>query len=279
MSKNRPEKAKMLECKVLNKLGFMSREGGAHMSRTMMLAELTTLLNSVEIDASPGQYQSAICEQNCLAKPSGRSRQLTARHLTELYGLDPANPIFAGLLYFWCRDVEARPLLALLSATARDSLLRKAMSEILQQPPGTTITRDWTEQHIEACWPERFSPATRRSAAQNINGTLTKSGHLRGHVKKVRTPVTPATGAVAYALYLAWLQGGRGELLLQSPYCKLLDCDTDRFLALAASASSRGLMVMRRVDNVIDVDFPALAPVVNSAMSVSQAITAQEEML
>tara|TARA_R110002051_G_scaffold72390_1_gene130807 strand:- start:8007 stop:8816 length:810 start_codon:yes stop_codon:yes gene_type:complete len=269
----------MYDAKKLKAMGFMSREGGVHMSRTMMLAELTTLLNSVEIDASPDQYQAAVCEQNCLAKPSGRSRQLTARHLTELYGLDPENPIFAGLRYFWCRDVEARPQLALLTATARDSLLRGAIVEILQQPPGTVITRDWTEKLIETCWPERFSPATRRSTAQNINGTLTKSGHLRGHVKKVRTLLEPTAGAVAYALYLAWLQGGRGELLLQSPYCKLLDCGTDRFLALAASASSRGLMVMRRVDNVIDVDFPALAPVVNSAMSVIQANTAQEEML
>ncbi len=271
--------ASTLDSIKLPAMGFMTRSGGVHLSRTMMLAELATLLEWVGIEASRDQYQAAICEQNCLAKPSGRSRQLTARHLTELYGLDPANPIFAGLLYFWCRDVEARPLLALLSATARDSLLRGAMCEILQQPPGTTITRDWTEQHIEACWPERFSPTTRRSAAQNINGTLTKSGHLRGHVKKVRTLVEPATGAVAYALYIAWLQGGRGELLLQSPYCKLLDCDTDRLLALAASASSRGWMVMRRVDNVIDVDFPALASVVNSAMSEIQANTAQEKML
>lgn len=269
----------MYDAKKLKNLGFMTREGGVHLSRTMMLAELTTLLEWVGAEASPDQYQAAICEQNCLAKRSGRSRQLTARHLTELYGLDPENPIFAGLRYFWCRDVEARPQLALLTATARDSLLRGAIVEILQQPPGTVITRDWTEKLIETCWPERFSPATRRSTAQNINGTLTKSGHLRGHVKKVRTLLEPTAGAVAYALYLAWLQGGRGELLLQSPYCKLLDCDTDRFLALAASASSRGLMVMRRVDNVIDVDFPALAPVVNSAMSVIQAITAQEEML
>ena len=36
---------------------------------------------------------------------------------------------------------------------------------------------------------------------------------------------------------------------------------------------------MRRVDNVIDVDFPALASVVNSAMSEIQANTAQEERL
>jgi hypothetical protein len=206
-------------------------------------------------------------DQNCLAKRSGRTRQLTARHLTELYGLDPANPVCAGLRFFWSRDLVAQPQLAFLSAVARDSLLRDIAPLILAKPVGTLVTREWVEGHIEARWPARFSPATRKSAAQNINSSLTKAGYLQGRSKKFRTQLVPAMGTAAYALYLAWLQGGRGELLLQSPYCTLLDANPDRLLELATHASAKGWMVMRRIDSVIDIDFPALSGIVTKATS------------
>ena len=250
----------------LESMGFMTRQGGVHVSRTIMLDELNTLFGQVEADAQFTAYQAAVCEHNCLAKRSGRTRRLTARHLAELYGLDPANPVHAGLRYFWSRDEAARSQLALLAAIARDSLLRDTIPVVLAKSPGEPVSREWLEDRIEALWPERFSPATRKSVAQNINSSLTKSGHLKGRVNKVRTQLQPAIGAAAFALYLAWLQGGRGELLLQSSYFRVLDVGSDRLLELAAQASARGWMVMRRVDNVVDVDFPALSPVAASAM-------------
>lgn len=263
---------------LLEGLGFMYHLGGVHSSRTIMLDELTTLFSQVEADALPAAYQAAVRDHNCLAKRSGRTRQLTARHLAELYGLDPANPVHAGLRFFWSRDEAARPQLALLAAVARDSLLRDTIPAVLAKSPGEPVSREWLEERIEALWPERFSPATRKSVAQNINSSLTKSGHLKGRVNKVRTQLQPATGAAAYALYLAWLQGGRGELLLQSPYCRILDVGSDRLLELAAQASARGWMVMRRVDNVVDVDFPALAPVAARAMQAGKDAAFNREL-
>lgn len=232
-----------------------------------MLDELTTLFGVVDDSASKASYKAAICEQNCLAKRSGKTRNLTARHLNELYGLDPANPIHAGLRFFWARDMAAHPQLALLAAAARDRLLHDLLPAILEVTPGTVVSREWVEELIEARWPERFSFATRKSVAQNINSSLTKAGYLSGRVKKFRRQLEPAKGAVAFALYLGWLQGGRGELLLQSEYLKLLDTGTDRLLELAAQASARGWLVMRRVDSVVDIDFPTLAPVVEAAIN------------
>ncbi|WP_346796341.1 hypothetical protein R5M92_12810 [Halomonas sp. Bachu 37] len=256
----------MHDHEALSRLGFMQRQGGVHASRTIMLNELAALFDSVPSEAPASAYRAAIREQNCLGKRSGRTRDLTARHLAELYGLDPANPIHVGLRFFWSRDKAAHPQLALLAAAARDSLLRGLLPAILEVTPGTLVSRDWVEQLIEVRWPERFSPATRRSVAQNINSSLTKAGYMSGRVKKFRRQLEPATGAVAFALYLGWIQGGRGELLLQSEYLKLLDSGADRLLELAAQASSRGWLVMRRVDNVMDVDFPALAPVAEAAI-------------
>lgn len=260
----------------LKRLGFMTHEGSTHTARTIMLTELTTLFDRVEADSAPSHYQTAVTEHNCLAKNSGRSRILTARHLKELYGLDPANPIHAGLRFFWARDAGARPQLALLAAAARDSLLRDTALDILKKPAGSSIPRDWVEEIIEHRWPERFSPATRKSVAQNINSSLTKSGHLKGRTKKQRIQLQPTTGAATYSLYLAWLQGGRGELLLQSAWCKLLDVSPDRVLELASQASAKGWMVMRRVDNVIDIDFPSLTKIVDQALAGTDVTAIQE---
>jgi len=261
----------------LKRLGFMTQQGSTHTARTLMLSELSTLFDHVPAEADKDAYQAAIRDANCLAKRSGRTRQLTSSHLADLYGLDPVNPIHAGLRYFWSRDEAARPQLALLAAAARDSLLRDLAPAILAKPLGTSITRESVEEAIEQHWPGRFSQATRKSTAQNINSSLVQVGYLLGRIKKVRVHLEPATAAVAYALYLAWLQGGRGELLLQSPWCKLLDASHDRLLELAAQASSKGWMVMRRVDNVIDVDFPALAPLVTQVLKPAETDTATQQ--
>ncbi|MGJ7462103.1 hypothetical protein ACR80S_13465 [Halomonas sp. MA07-2] len=261
----------------LKRLGFMIQQGSTHTARTLMLSELNTLFDHVPDAASKDEYLAAIRDANCLAKRSGRSRKLTASHLADLYGLDPANPIYAGMRYFWSRDEAARPQLALLAASARDSLLQDLAPAILAKPLGTSITRESVEEAIEQRWPGRFSSVTRESIAQRVNSSLVQVGYLLGPIKRVRVHLEPATGTVAYALYLAWLQGGRGELLLQSPWCKLLDASHDRLLELAAQASAKGWMVMRRVDNVIDIDFPALTQVVSQALKSNEPATAAQQ--
>lgn len=250
---------------VQRRLGFKLHQGGTHTSRTIMLDELTVLLDVVPADASLRQYRSAIREQNCLAKRSGRTRALTARHLTALYGLSLTNPVYAGLHYYWFRDIESRAQLALIAATARDTLLREVAPLVLKLPPGTEISRDQVEALIADRWPGRFSAATLKSTAQNVNGSLTKSGHLRGRIRKFRCRFQPTMGAAAYALYLGWLRGERGELLLQTEFCKLLGVHQECLLELAARASARGWLVMRRVDKVVDLDFPDLQPIAEAA--------------
>lgn len=168
------------------KFGFFDGSGGVHTARTMMFVELAELLSYVNQDtASRQDYIKAIEEENCLGKPSGKSRQLTRQHLVSLYALDPEVFLFRALLFFWQRDENSRPFLALLCAYARDRILRESAPFILGSPVGETIPREATEAYFESKFPERFSPATLKSVAQNINGTSTCTGHLNGKVKKL----------------------------------------------------------------------------------------------
>ena len=243
----------------LRRFGFNFARGGAHSSRTIMLGELTALISHVNrSDATKEDYLHAIENENCLGKRSGKTRILTYRHLTELYSLDPSVTLFRTLLYFWQRDLSARPLLALLCAYCRDSILRSTAEFILRSPEGVTITRDSIEQLIEDKYPERFSKTTLKSTAQNVNSTWTKSGHLSGRVRKVRSTAAPTAGSVSYALMLGYLTGVRGANLFASEYTRLLDCSIARAMELAEEASRKGWINFKRIGDVIEVLFPSL---------------------
>jgi hypothetical protein len=244
---------------ILNRFGFSFERGGVHTARTIMLKELQMLLEYVSSEsASKKDYRKAIVEDNCLLKRSGRNRDLTFRHLADLYKLDSNYLLFRALRYFWYRDKKGRGLLALLCACTTDSLLRNHGSFVLSLSFGTTITSQDSEAFIEQNNPGRFSPATLKSTAQNINSSFTQSGHLSGRINKKRSKVCPSPGSVAYALLLGYLTGARGESLLSTDYAKLLDSAPEDLSQLAMEASSRGWMVFKRVGNVVEVTFPHL---------------------
>ncbi|MHB8368647.1 MAG: hypothetical protein ACYDBP_03010 [Leptospirales bacterium] len=243
----------------LDRFGFCFGKGGAHTSRTIMLQELGTLLTCVDIvNSGRSDYYRNIVDENRLGKRSAKTRQLTYNHLVSLYSLDPSYTLYRTLLYFWQRDVAGQSFLALLCAYSRDSLLRMSAPFILSFSEGSIVTREALESFIDQKEPGRFSKATLKSTAQNLNASWTNSGHLVGHFRKIRSRATPTAGSVSYALFLGYLNGARGEGLFTTEYVKVLDCSRDRLIELAAEASIKGWIVFKRVGNIMEVLFPNL---------------------
>ena len=244
---------------ILSRFGFRFDNGSAHTARTMMLEDLQLLLSYVNhLDSSKNDYLKAIKEDNCLGKRSGKTRILTSRYLVYLYSLDSSTTIFRALRYFWERDIDGRPLVALLCSYSRDSILRLSEPFIVQLTEGEIITREALEEYIDEKEPDRFSKATLKSTAQNLNSTWTKSGHLIGKVKKVRSRAIATPGSVSYALFLGYLTGIRGESLFTTEYTCLLDSSKARLIELAEDASRRGWIVFKHIGNVMEVQFPNL---------------------
>jgi hypothetical protein len=243
---------------IMQEFGFSFRRNSVHSSRTIMLDELEMLFDTIPNPKNINEYINAIELDNCLGKRSAKTRKLTARHLTELYTLDPNVPLFKTMLYFWIRDTEGRPLLALLCAAARDSLLRSTLKVILNTPELSILPREKMETFIDSLEANRFSKATIRSIAQNINSSWTKTGHLKGRVRKIRSKANPTPASVAYALYLGYLQEGRGTELFETDYIKMLDCSRERAIELAEVASARGWIVFKRIGNTMETLFPNL---------------------
>jgi len=244
---------------ILSRFGFSFDTGSTHMARTYMLSELQTLLAyAAQPNTSPAEYRRVIVEENCLHKRSGQTRILTSRHLVALYTLDPAQSIFRTLRFFWSRDPEGQPLLALLCAYVRDALLRASAPFVLETAPAVVFPRTAMEEHLASMYPDRFSTATRTSIAQNLLSTWTQTGHLQGKLHKIRTRPVTTLGAVAYALYLGYLAGERGQMLFSSPYTTLLDAPVAELIDLADTAARRGWLVFKHIGDVIEVQFPHL---------------------
>jgi hypothetical protein len=138
--------------------------------------------------------------------------------------------------------------------------LRSSAPFISPKTEGVTVSRESMEAHIEALFPNRFSAATLKSTAQNLNSSWTKAGHLSGRAVKIRCQANPTPGNAAYAVFLGHLAGLRGLSLFSSPYAKLLDCGPDRSLELAQQAGQKGWLSINHIGDVFEVSFPNLLP-------------------
>lgn len=223
----------------------------------MMLQELRLLFAEVpNQDASKEDYRHAIVDQNCLQKRSGKTRLLSARHLTTLYGLDPSLLLFRALRYFWSRDEAGQPLLALLCAYARDPLLRSSAPFVLDLAEGAVFHLEAMESFLDAPDPGHYSESTSESLTKNLSATWKDSGHLAGKAPKYRSRAVSTEGATAYALLLGYLTGARGSALFQTEYAHLLDCPEDRALLLAEIAAQRSWISFKRIGKLMEISFP-----------------------
>jgi len=244
---------------ICSQFGFKYQGTGVHTSRTMMYEDLELLLSSVsDPNAEKTDYIKAVTNDNCLRKRSVQNRNISAKRLAELYGLDSSLVVFRALRYFWERDEKGRPLLALLCVISRDPLLRESISFIFKHNEGEVIDRFNLETYLEEKAFNQYSKSSLKSITQNINSTWTKSGHLKGRAKKIRAKATATPGAAAYALLLGYLTGARGEYLFNTEYARVLDCSYSELLDLAEEASRRGWIVLKRIGDVIEVQFPSL---------------------
>jgi hypothetical protein len=227
----------------------------------MMFDELETLLGACPKSASYDEYAAAVVDDNVLRKRTLSTRQKSLRHLRELYALRVSVPLFAALRILWFEDERSRPLLALMSAAARDPLVRCSVELVHGTVPGAPLeSRDFADAVQGAC-PHRFSPGVRDRIGRNLASTWTQSGHLVAASKLVpktraRLTLTPVTAT--YALYLAHLDGNAGPMLFEGVWADLLDANAHTMQGLAEDASRRGWVEYAAGGGMVQVGFDAL---------------------
>jgi len=234
--------------------------GGPSTSQTIMVSNLQRLLSDLPPDAAPDAYRTAVRDENVLAKDTTSGREWAFRQLRRFYGLDPHSVLFRALRDLWEHDKSSQPLLALLCALARDPVLRATAEVIVTADPGDVVGRSDFEAAIEAAFPAAYKDTTRRTTAQNAASSWNQSGHLHQEKpgRKVRTRVQATPAAVAYALMLGHLQGGRGQALFETLWVRLLDQPRSQLRELAATASQLGMLEFRSAGGVVEISFHRL---------------------
>jgi len=240
------------------KAGFRIGDKGMHTSRTIMFKELDLLFEDQEQGAPREAYVSAIIDQNCLGKHTVSTRKLTCQRLSELYGLDPSIPLFRILRYFWQVDETGRPLLALLSALARDPLLRVTSPPILQMNTGEELMRQKLTDALRQSVQNRLNNGTLDTVVRNTSSSWTQSGHLTGRVRKYRQKVNSTPIVTAYALVLGYILGARGSGLFKSLWAKVLDTPHEELVSLATDAKRLGFLDLSQAGGVVEVTFTRL---------------------
>jgi hypothetical protein len=232
----------------LEKFGLKFSDGGPHISRTMMLAELGAVLASVPQGSGATDYRSAILQ-----------RRESLRRLRELYALDEARAIFGLLRKLAALDTKSLPLLAMQVAWARDPLLRATTPPVTDASEGERVETASLAQAVESAFPKQYSDLSQNQTARHAASSWTQSGHLVGRAKKTRRRVKPTTLAVTMALFLGEIAWYHGAAVFSNPWCRLLDLNPDRAKAIGLEAHRAVLLNLRAVGEVVELSFPLLA--------------------
>src|SRR5262249_45300711 len=119
------------------------RSGGTNTSHTIIVPALQQLLEAVSPQADADDFERAVLLDNVLGKETKGSRERTLRYLRELYLLRADSTLFRALRDLWWDDRSGQPLLAGLSALARDAVFRASAGAILETNPGDAlVSRD-----------------------------------------------------------------------------------------------------------------------------------------
>ncbi|MBZ4194016.1 MAG: DUF1819 family protein [Candidatus Contendobacter sp.] len=243
---------------MLTRMGLSNARIGGHSARSMMFLEMHTLVNGMPLAVNKDDFVRVIVEENVLEKPTLSSRNKSLRHLTELYGLDSSRALFRVLWALSHADLEALPQLCLVGAYARDPQFRHSFELIRTLRPGEALERSAMEQHLENGFPGRFSPAMKESMARNVNTSWTVGGHLTGKAKKIRRLPESRPLSTAYALFVGYLTGLRGERLLDSAFADLVAANRPSLHAALSLAAARGLFSLKQAAGIVEFDFAPL---------------------
>lgn len=220
-----------------------------------MFAELEKVM---DYSLESNNFQESL-DNNVIGKKSADGVKKTTNFLKLLYGFDTHSNPFIVFKYFWkIAEEEEKPLITLLYALGNDYLLEESIPILADTKLGDKVYIEKLEQNIESYHPNRYSPKTLRSMAQNIASSWKQAAFITGKVKNIRTQPKISCNVVAFAFFLSFLDGDRGDFILTSKWVKALNLNESNVRALAIEASKRDLFQYQYGGNVTSISFSNL---------------------
>ena len=238
--------------------GFSNEPIGTHTGKTMMLAELRSVLAAAPGVVEFETYRTAAVDDNALAKSTAANRSNTLMYLKQLYGLRTELPVFAAMRELWPVKHDDQPVIALLCAAARDVLLRTTAEVVIPARVGASVGGADLAVHLAQRYPGRYSASSLKNLGQNIASSWTQGGLLDGARDKHRTSPVVNSPAVVYALYLGHLEGHAGPALFGTWWARILDRSEADLRAMAEAAARSGWLEYRSSGGMMEITFQHL---------------------
>lgn len=233
--------------------GFDDGLRGVHTSRTMMFSELEAVMDAVQAPRTANAVRDAIIEDNIIGKSTRSGRLNTARKVVDLYSFDAGAELFIAFEKLWGQTQHSHPVLAVLLAASRDSVLRSTADVICTSQIGEVVSKDSIYDALLNSFASKYAENTLRSTSRNVMASWKQSGHLAGRKLAVRTKA-PADYVVAtYAVLIGILRGLKGQEVLKSPWVRLLDMTPPELELALHEANRHGLLTYRRVGEVVEL--------------------------
>lgn len=234
------------------------RHQTVHTSRTMMFNELNSLISHCVFD------ETGIVELNVFNKPTKSSIINTLKYLSRLYDFKTPGELWKAFTYLWgISEEKDRRLMTLLYGIRNDSLLQLSIPVVINTPKGKKVSVEAIREQIEKAHPERFTPNTLLSTAQNIASSWKQAGYIIGKVRNLRVAVNPAYTSVLFALYLGKIDGLAGEKLLKTQCVQLLELSENRLKELVAEAAMKEYIAYKHGGGVVAINFDNLINLIN----------------
>lgn len=226
-----------------------------HDERTMMYQEMEKVMDfALETD----EYAKAM-KANVFGKKSADGIRKTSKALSRIYHFDPELSIFKAFKYFWriCSE-EERPVLVFLFAFTQDHLLAESAEVVVHTKLGEKVTVEDLEENLNKFHPNKYSPRTLKSSAQNLASSWKQAGFINGKVKNIRVQPDISYRVAAFAFLLAFLQGDRGDFIMINPIVKSLGLGENGLRELAVEAAKQDLLQYQYGGGVTSFAFPQL---------------------
>jgi hypothetical protein len=231
-----------------------------HVHRTIMFKELEKVMDySTEKD----NYAEAL-QNNVFGKKSADGIKQTSNFLTRIYLFDAESPFFRSFKYFWqiAGDAE-KPLITFLFAFSQDYLLHESLPVIMETKLGEKVTLEAFKESLEKHYPNKYSKVTSHSIGKNLASSWKQAGFIEGKTKNIRVQPEITFTVAAFAFFLAYLKGDRGEFILRSPIVNSLCLNENRLRELAIEASMQELLQYQYGGSVTSFSFPQLISKLN----------------
>jgi len=224
----------------------------AHTGRTIMFAELQKVM---DFAIGNDNYLVAL-NQNVINKKTNSGIKNTTNYLTKLYNFNVAYPPFQAFKYFWqIVEDSDKPIITFLYAIGNDYLLAESIPVVVSTKPGDKVTVEKMEENIESYYPQRYSENTRKSMAQNLASSWKQAGFITGKIKNIRTQPVIGYKVVAFAFFMAYLNGLRGDFILTSNWVKALSLSDQIVRELAIEAAKMDLLQYQYAGNITSISF------------------------